>query len=212
MKLRKFPYPFNAWLTISNDPDFTTPEVWEELHEFFFQELKLPWANSIFVTSYNQNLPNQVNLQDYPKIGQEPIDTLHTWGDFIHAGQKGFDRSDAIDAIKVLKTNTIQPRVWVDHSRFSGNLFHNAGWGAVPQHVDSSGQTYQVFEYTLDLIQSVGIKYAWNGLLSNKVGLSQSRKTDVDKSVFTTRMHVSYFLKYEIPRTVLSLMKQVSNI
>lgn len=166
----KYPYPYKAWLSISNDPDNTNWATWNELNEYIFQDLKLDWANSIFPFSFNQNLPDQVNLFDYPDIAKQPIDTIHTWGDFVHAKQKGFCREDAKSAIALLDKYAIKPLVWVDHSRFTGNLIHNSDWGAKPKQVDSSGLSYTVHEYTLDLIRKYGVRYIWDGKLTYTKG------------------------------------------
>jgi len=170
IKILKYPHPYKAWLTISNDPDNTNIEAWHELNDFIFDELKLDWANSIFLSSHNLNLPDQVSLDKCPEIAKQPTDTLHTWGDFVHAGQRGFSRTDAEAGIELLKKYNIQPQVWVDHSRFTGNLLHNNSWGAVPTHDDSSGNMYTVFEYTLDLVKQLGISYVWDGKLTQNIG------------------------------------------
>jgi len=172
----KYPHPYKAWLTISNDPDNTTIESWRELNDFIFKELKLDWANSIFLYSHNLNLPNQVNLDKHPEIATQPIDTLHTWGDFVHAGQRGFSRADAEAGVALLSKHSIQPRIWVDHSRFTGNLLHNNSWGAVPIHEDSSGHAYTVHEYTLDIVKQLGISYIWDGKITQSISQDTALK------------------------------------
>jgi hypothetical protein len=168
--LLKFPFPFKAWMTIANDPDNTCIDAWKQLNDLIFLEWNLPWANSVFVSSHNLNIPDQVNLTDYPEISSQPTDTLHTWGDFVHAGRRGFSREDAEEAIDILNKLHILPRVWVDHSRFSGNLINNSQLGQTPYHKDGSGTAYLNHEYTLDLIKKAGIAYVWNGHLTQTVG------------------------------------------
>jgi hypothetical protein len=170
ISLLRFPFPFKAWMTISNDPDNTCINAWQELNDLIFSEYNLPWANSIFISNHNLNIPEQVNLTEHPQISSQPTDTLHTWGDFVHAGRRGFSREDAEEAIEMLKKYNIQPRVWVDHSRFSGNLINNSQLGQTPFHVDGSGTAYKNHEYTLDLVKKVGIAYVWNGHLTQTVG------------------------------------------
>ena len=174
IEILKYPYPYKAWLTISNDPDFTDKLAWKELNEFIFEELGLDWANSIFLFNYNLNLPNQVSLASHPEIAKQPSDTLHTWGDFVHAASRGFSREDAMAGINLLAKHAIKPLVWVDHSRFTGNLIHNNSWGSVPYHDDSSGNRYQVFEYTLDLVQQIGVRYIWDGELTQYIGQNRA--------------------------------------
>lgn len=175
MRKRKYPYPYKAWLTISNDPDNTDMKIWKELDELIFKRLGLPWANSIFLTSHNLNLPGQVNLSDHPEIAVQPADTIHTWGDFVHGGARGFSREDALAGMALLEHHGIRPLVWVDHSRFTGNLLHGNSWGSRPVHKDSSGINYQVHEYTLDLIDQTGIRYVWDGGLTEVIGQDRNR-------------------------------------
>ena len=175
MRKRKYPYPYKAWLTISNDPDNTDMKIWKELDDLIFRRLRLPWANSIFLSSHNLNLPEQVNLADHPEIAAQPADTIHTWGDFVHGGARGFSREDALAGMALLEHHGIRPLVWVDHSRFTGNLLHGNSWGSRPVHKDSSGITYKVHEYTLDLIDQTGIRYIWDGGLTEVIGQDRTR-------------------------------------
>jgi hypothetical protein len=170
MKL-DYPYPYTAWFTIANDPDNTLEKDWEELHQFIWEELQLPISNSLFVKSYNQNLPNQVNLSDQPYIAErQQHDIIHTWGDYMHSRSKGFDRKDAEEAVEILNKHNVHPKVWIDHAQFLGNLLHNNSLGATPFKKDQSGHRYKVFEYSLDLIHKIGIRYVWDGEISSVIG------------------------------------------
>lgn len=166
----KYPYPYKAWFTLSSDPDFTNINDWKALDNFIWKELQLPLSNSLFLKSINHNLPDQVNLADFPEILSQYHDTLHTWGDYMHGRSRGFDRIDAEEALKTLKENNIHPRVWVDHSKFLGNLLHHSNLGAVPETKDMSGHTYVNYYYSLDLIKQAGIRYVWNGKLTSIIG------------------------------------------
>lgn len=170
MRLEKYPHPYRSWLTVSNDPDVTDIETWHAWNDFLFKELELPWANAVFLFSFNKNLPKQVSLNEYPEIANQPIDGLHTWGDFVHAAEVGFSREYAERGLGMLERHGINPSVWVDHSRFTGNLLHNNSWGSIPSYRDSSGIEYRVFEYTLDLVEKAGIRYIWDGDLTQVVG------------------------------------------
>ena len=118
-----YPYPYKAWLTMANDPDNTEMRDWEELHGFIWEELGLPFGDSLFIRSFNRNLPAQVNLQDHPKIAKAHLhDIIHTWGDYMHGRRRGFDREDALEAIDMLNEHGLQPRVWIDHASFMGLL------------------------------------------------------------------------------------------
>lgn len=188
MQSLKFPYPYRAWLTISSDPDNTDLNAWHQLDELIFKTLALPWANSIFVFSHNLNLPDQVSLSSHPEIKMQPADTFHTWGDFVHAGQRGFSRADAEAAMDLLKEYEIRPKVWVDHARFQGNLLHNSDLGQTPEYKDASGISYRVQEYTLDLIRESGICYIWDGRLTEMVGQERT----LELSDWITRLKKKY--------------------
>lgn len=171
MRVLKIPYPFKAILSISNDPDNTTIENWEELNNVIFNELNLDWANSIFPINKNLNLFNQVSLDRYPHIANQPTDTIHTWGDFVHSGNYGFTRKDAHHAIQLLNKHRINPKVWVDHSRFLGNLIHgNTVLGGKEFHTDASGIKYKNYEYSVDLIHTLGVRYLWDGNITKIIG------------------------------------------
>lgn len=203
IKLLNYPHPYKAWLSISNDPDNTTIEAWNDLNDFIFNDLKLDWANSIFIFSYNLNLPNQVSLDKNPEIASQPADTIHSWGDFVHSGQRGFSRADAEAGILLLKKHNIQPYVWVDHSRFAGNMVHKNNWGAVPYHSDSSGNKYTVFEYTLDLAKQLGISYIWDGKLTQHIGQDRNLKLNDHLSQYSFLGKIRFLLlnwfKFLIP-------------
>jgi hypothetical protein len=171
----KYPYPYKGWLALANDPDNTVIEDWKELHSFIWEELELPFGDSLFVRSFNQNLPDQVSLETNPEIGSaHHHDIIHTWGDYMHARRRGFDREDAIEAAQTLKKAGIQPRVWIDHASFVGNMIHGTDKGAKDKLVDSSGHVYENFVYSLDVAKDLGIRYIWNGEVTDIVG--QDRK------------------------------------
>lgn len=174
MTIVPYPFPYKAWFSLASDPDFTFIDDWHELHLFIWKELQLPLANSLFVKSVNANLPKQVNLVEFPEITQQPHDTIHTWGDYMHARKNAFDREDAVEAMQILKQHDIHPKVWIDHAKFSGNLLHNAQGGSIPETMDMSGHTYQNFVYTLDLIYALGIRYVWNGSLTGIIGQNRN--------------------------------------
>ncbi len=166
-----YPFPYKAWLTISNDPDNTLSKDWKELHRTIWKELKLPFSDSLFVDSYNKNIPEQVNLKRNPEIvDKHYIDTIHTWGDYMHAGKIGFERENALEAIEELKKHNINPLVWVDHANFEGNLLHNYNAGGNPNFIDAAGHVYKNYVYTLDLIKKIGVKYIWDGKITDFLG------------------------------------------
>ena len=170
-RVRAYPYPFKAWVALSSDPDNTTIADWKELDQVIWKELGLPFADSFFLRSFNQNLPDQVSLERDPEIlAAHPHDTIHTWGDHVWAGKRGFDRSDAVEGLETLRRLGAMPRVWVDHSMFMGNMLHNHRYGAIPEFKDAAGYTYPNPVYSLDLVHEAGVRYLWDGTITPVLG------------------------------------------
>lgn len=193
-RVRAYPFPYKAWLALSSDPDNTLIADWRELDRVIWKELGLPFADTLFLRSYNKNLPQQVNLHDHPEIYQaHPHDTIHTWGDYVWAGQKGFDRSDAEGALNELKLIGSTPRVWVDHSSFTGNMLHNHQAGALPTIRDASGHVYPNPWYTLDLAKAAGVRYVWDGTITPILGQDRSL------SLWSEHRHRTSSLRRAVP-------------
>ena len=202
MKLLKYPYPFKAWLSISNDPDNTTLKNWHQLHDYIWLELRLPLGDALFLESYNQNLPNQVSLSNKNDILKQHFhDSLHFWGDYQHSRTKLFDRNDAELAIKKLQNFNFTPRVWVDHSFNQANFTHGNCFGANPKFYDASGIEYQNFQYSLDLAIKSGISYVWHGDITQIIG--QDIKISYWKLLKSK--HISFFKKI-----LYSLLKMIN--
>ena len=165
LALLAYPPPYRCWLTVSNDPDATTIDVWRELHAFIWEELNLPFADSFFLRSFNENFPGQVNLQDNPGIiSAHHHDTIHGWGDYHSSRTRRFSRDDAVEGLRLLTELGVKPLVWTDHARMSGNVLQHAEAKMMPVLVDATGHPYKNFEYSVDLIREAGIRYIWAGV------------------------------------------------
>ncbi|MBK8497700.1 MAG: hypothetical protein IPL52_02505 [Flavobacteriales bacterium] len=170
-RVRAYPWPAKAWLALSSDPDNTLIDDWHELDRVIWNELGLPFADSLFLRSFNLNLPEQVDLARHPQILEaHPHDTIHTWGDYVWSGPKSFERVDAIEGRETLARAGFKPRVWVDHSLFMGNMLHNHRYGSMPTMSDASGHVYPNPLYTLDIARHVGVRYMWDGTITPVLG------------------------------------------
>jgi hypothetical protein len=126
--------------------------------------LNLPLADSFFLRSFNENFPDQVNLQHYPEIiSAHRHDTIHGWGDYHSSRTRRFSRDNAVEGLRLLTQLSVKPLVWTDHARMSGNVLHNAATKMMPVLVDATGHPYENFEYSVDLIHEAGIRYIWDG-------------------------------------------------
>jgi hypothetical protein len=169
--LLAYPPPYRCWLAISNDPDGTSLQAWEELHQLIWRELALPFEDSFFLCNYNLRWPDQVNVRDHPAIlAAHAHDTMHTWGDYTQTPWRRFNRQDASEGLQILKRHGVVPRVWTDHANFTGNLRHRAMCKAMPVIADASGHTFENVDYTLDLIWEAGVRYIWDGELTTLIG------------------------------------------
>lgn len=177
-RVRAYPFPGTAWLALSSDPDNTLIEDWKELDQVIWKELGLPFGDTLFVRSFNLNLPQQVDLHRYPEIlNSHPHDGIHTWGDYVWSGPKSFERVDAIEARETLARHGFRPRVWVDHSLFMGNMLHNHRYGTMPTVSDASGHVYPNPLYTLDIVKHVGVRYLWDGTITPILGQDRPLST-----------------------------------
>ncbi|MCB1759071.1 MAG: hypothetical protein KDI68_04715 [Gammaproteobacteria bacterium] len=170
IKVLAMPPPYKAWFALCNDPDYSTAESWDEVHHYIWEELKLPFGDSFFISNWNQQLPDQVNLTEHPhRIAAHSHDAIHTWGDFALSGKHRFTREDALSALELLRAHDIRPLVWTDHSNFIGNLMHRTSNKILPRVRDSSGHEYINDVYTMDLVKAAGIRYVWDGSLTKGV-------------------------------------------
>jgi hypothetical protein len=173
--LLPYPPPYRSWLAISSDPDATTIDGWKELHEFIWEELGLPLGDSCFLQSFNENLAEQVTLASNPAILQSHChDTLHGWGDYLCSTTRRFHRGDAEAGVQALASIGFRPLVWTDHASRSGNVIHNAPDPALPILIDATGHHYENYEYSLDLVHKIGVRYLWDGRVESDI-LGQDR-------------------------------------
>jgi hypothetical protein len=170
-RLLPIPPPYSCWVALSNDPDGTTMWEWECVHRLVWEDLRLPFADSFFLFSYNERYPDQVCVERNPDIlAAHPHDTMHTWGDFCETSARVFTRADARAGLELLRSHGATPRVWVDHATFHGNLLHRPPAPAQPTLRDASGHAHENLAYSLDLIEQAGVRYVWDGSLTSVVG------------------------------------------
>lgn len=172
--IRKFPYPYKAALSISNDPDnVETLEEFLEIHRFL---------NTTTMTSLGEGVGLEVGsgflFYEPPesaisyfsgdhKVASTIIRFIKAgYIDFLHSyGKKyNFTRRDAIAALKELTANQSKVDVWIDHTRSIDNLgdYRTFGEG---DHPDSTA-------YHADLTLSHGIKFVWLGRVTMVIGQS----------------------------------------
>jgi hypothetical protein len=162
--LRKFPFPYKAAFTISNDIDKTeTAEEFLEIQEFLNTTNKtrmgngigLEIGNSFFMYPplqefgyFSNRLVDRKVIAKFIEAGY--IDTIHSWGD-RYGG-----RDDARKAIEELDDRSIRLNVWVNHAQNKSDMgrFYSALY---------LGDNKESMYYHSDLTIPYGIQFAWLG-------------------------------------------------
>lgn len=171
ISLRKFPYPYRAGLTISNDIDWTeSVEKFREIQDYLGSTRStglgkglgldlassfLFWENPDKTIHYFMSDEVGEMILEYIRRGR--IDTLHSYGK-----KNNFERADAIRALSELRSRGIQLEVWIDHTVSADNFGDDMTMG-YGDHPDRK-------EYHADLTIDYGIKFVWIGRLSMIVG------------------------------------------
>jgi hypothetical protein len=183
IKLRKFPYPFNAALSICSDIDGTSLENFIIIHKFLNTNqntemgagLGLPIGDSFWMFdrpnltnaafSYFENLRGKASqaapiIRDFVRAGI--LDVMHSYGNF--ATMIAFSRRLAVQAIEELDRYGLKIAVWTNHGGIEST--HNIGslsWGKgdIPIHEDN-GTSGELDCYHSDLLLDYGIRFYWD--------------------------------------------------
>jgi hypothetical protein len=167
IELRKFPYPFQAALSICSDIDHThLAEKFLKIQEFMNREIGLAFTNTFFpfheqdeFSLFSSRPQDRAVLLEHLRNGN--IEALHGFGE-----KKNFTREDARKMLAELKKNDIHLKMWVDHADFPGNFCKYR----CPGRGDQPGQK----EYHLDLTADYGIRYIWTDRLTTIIGQGAS--------------------------------------
>ncbi len=173
LKLRKFPYPYRAALTVLSDRHgVQSADEFRTFHKFLNTTCDTPHGPGLGLEigdtfwfydgssrfSYFSNFTNQPSpqaplIRDYYSAGY--IDCLHTWGDFTDIP---FERKYAQWAVEeALKHNLLLP-IWVNHGNRNNTQNLNCG---IPYH---QGATLGSASYHADLARAAGLRYLWRAL------------------------------------------------
>ncbi|MBN2090317.1 hypothetical protein JW964_11960 [candidate division KSB1 bacterium] len=170
--LRKFPYPYKAALSISNDIDNTsTFNEFLEIQEFLNTKnetsmgpgVGLEIGNSFFMFdslkrndfSYFSKTPqDKIVIQKFIEAGY--LDCVHSWGEGYQ------NRNDAVLALNEFKKHNFKLNVWINHSFARSNFgrWFNTNYG------DDKNLEY----YHADLTIPAGIKFVWLGSSTYIIG------------------------------------------
>ncbi len=179
---RKFPYPYRAIVTISNDIDGLSFQHFVELHRFLNtsqdtalgQGLNLDVSDSFWFFSCKPEINDSFTYFDglsfepsrYAPLIRELVhegllDVLHTWGNFSQRG--GFERKYAAKAFEEMTGWKRKPLIWSDHGDIHNLQNLGEGLGDRKRVSDGTGKEQTVLEYHSDLLTQVGIVFCWTG-------------------------------------------------
>jgi len=164
--LRKFPYPYRAALSISNDADQT-----DSIEEFLIIQ---EYLNTNNITPLGKGLNLEIGcsffgkgilglLSNDDKEKNFIIDFIKLgYIDFIHSFNSSKNRDEHIEIIDILKANDCKIDVWVNHSSSKDNLGYPLGF---------NGDNVGSLDYHTDLsINKLGYQFFWQDAVSGIVG------------------------------------------
>jgi len=188
IELRKFPYPYQAALTICSDIDGTSLDNFIEIHKFLNtnkntllgQGLKLPIGDSFWMYdspqiaehafSYFKNLRGTPShtapiIRDFIKAGI--LDVMHSYGNFKTIGD--FSRSLAYQALEELEKHGLKIEVWTNHGGLES--VQNMGQNSSGKGDINLGDVPRF--YHSDLLLNYGIKFYWDSEASLMTNVGQ---------------------------------------
>ena len=207
--LRKFPYPYEAALTICSDIDGTNFDNFLTIHKFLNtslntemgQGLDLPIGNSFWMYdrpgypnsafSYFEN--EQGKESEFAPIMRDFIcagilDVMHSYGNFKSPNE--FSRHLAGQAIEELEKHHLQIEVWTNH----GGVESVQNLGAI-----STGQgdvlTDKANWYHADLLLDYGVKFYWDSEASLKHAVGQGRNIKFSEAHWSSPLFCGFLQK-----------------
>ena len=164
--LRKFPYPYKAALSISNDADQI-----DNIEEFLIIQEYLN-TNNITPLGKGLNLEIGCSFFGKGKLGLLSTDDKEKnfiidfiklgYIDFIHSFNLSKNREEHIKILDILKANDCKIDVWVNHSNSKNNLGYPIGF---------NGDNIESLDYHTDLsIDRLGYHFFWQDAVSGIIG------------------------------------------
>jgi hypothetical protein len=182
--LRKFPFPYRAGLSISNDSDnIETLDEFLEIHRFLNTKENTSMGEGIGLEIGNSFLPyeprseaisyfagdTEVARNILGLIRQGSVDIMHSYGK-----KSDFTRRDALAMLQELHRNQSKIDVWIDHAKSIGNLGDDVTFGL--------GDHKETPAYHADITLASGIRFVWLGRITMITGQS----TPITVNTFTS--------------------------
>lgn len=171
--VRRYPFPYRAALTISNDTDRMRIEAFNDIHDYvngtghtcYGPGLGLEMSDSFWIWSEGKclSLFHSSPFDNAPGFSPEAervialiksgvIDALHNFGQWTV--EKHMRREDAQRALEILDRYGLHPRIWINHG---GKLMRHqieGRWG-----VNRVGDDPRDESYCYDLLRKAGFLY-----------------------------------------------------
>lgn len=163
VSLRKYPYPYRAALAVLTDACQMSAARFDQVNAFA-ASLGIKVSGSFFCYSVEPETVEFAALRDsnrdLGRLKGGSFDTLHSYGNFN--GRGGFVRAMAVQAVERLEREGIRVKIWTNHGdRFNTqNLLHEKAGGDVPGSP----------AYHSDLLERLGVRFAWNYELTHVPG------------------------------------------
>lgn len=172
--LRRYPYPYKAAVTISNDTDRMRANAFDDLHDFvngtgetpYGPGLGLEMSDSFWLWSERNCFalfhaapfekdaalsPDAERIIALAKGGV--LDMLHSFGEWL--GERALTRDDIARGLDLLDRHGVKPRVWVNHGGGPKMTHQIEGRWARGHHGDDPAHE----SYCHDLLRQAGFLY-----------------------------------------------------
>ncbi|MCI0493431.1 hypothetical protein L0Z72_00360 [candidate division KSB1 bacterium] len=214
--LRKFPYPYQAAMTICNDIDGTSLSNFIEIHRFLNtyestslgEGLGLPISDSFWMFD-NPILENSA-FSYFEKLGSTPsnaaplirdfikagiLDVMHSYGNFVAISD--FSRKMAAHSINELDRYNLKVKVWTNHGGIESiQNIGNRSWGKgdLPTH-EGNGTAAHLDCYHSDLLIDYGIRFYWDSVESLTSLVGQDSPVNFSEAYWRSPLYSGFKLK-----------------
>lgn len=214
--LRKFPYPYQAAMTICNDIDGASLEDFIAIHQFINthettdlgEGLGLPIGDSFWM--YDNPILENSAFSYFEKPGGKPspaaplirdfikagiLDVMHSYGNF--AAISDFSRKVAAQAITELDKYNLKVKVWTNHGGIESiqNIGQRSwGKGDLPTH-EGNGTAAHLDCYHSDLLIDYGIRFYWDSKESLTSLVGQDSPVHFSEAYWRSPLYSGFKLK-----------------
>lgn len=171
-RLRKFPYPYRAALSISSDIDGTADDrEFLSIQEFLCTKNMTKMGQGVGLEIGNTFIMYDTKERDYFSYFSSRSNDRRLIGEFARAGYldlhsfgDGYEkREQARAAIEEMGKQAIRPMVWINHAMNPSNF---GAWFPDVCQGDNPGSPY----YHADLTVPYGLKFVWNYSSTSIIG------------------------------------------